>query len=78
MLYQGIFGWNIAHIPHPRDLQKHSPQPRSAPHEFDHDIRTLPRRPTLITTALLQQLKMKGDVAGDLVRMDLSENIQKM
>ncbi len=32
-------------FPHPRDFQKHNPQPRSAPHEFDHDIRTLPWRP---------------------------------
>jgi hypothetical protein len=25
-------------FPCPRDFQKHNPEPRSAPYEFDHDI----------------------------------------
>jgi hypothetical protein len=66
--YQGIYGWNIAHIPRPRDLQEHSPQPRSAPHKFDHDISVpSPDGRIFITTAIFQQTKMKGDVTDHLI-----------
>jgi hypothetical protein len=66
--YQGIFGWNIAHIPRPRDFQKHNLQPRSAPHEFDHDLLIpSPDGQIFIAMALFQQTKMKGDVADNLV-----------
>jgi hypothetical protein len=49
----GHFGCNIAHIPCPRDLQEHNPQPRSAPHKFDHDIHTL--LPTRVPCSLQLQ-----------------------
>jgi hypothetical protein len=66
--YQGIFGWNIAHIPGPRDLQEHNPQSRSTPHEFDHDTSIpSPDGRIFIATALFQQMKMKADVADNLV-----------
>ena len=42
----------------PKRIAKAQPP---APHEFDHDIHTLPRRPGFITTGLFQQ-------ADDLVR----------
>jgi hypothetical protein len=51
----------------PKRFAKHNPQPLPAPHEFDHDISTLPRRPDFHHTALYQQRKMKGGVAEDLV-----------
>jgi hypothetical protein len=37
------------------------------PHGFDHDIRTLPRWPDFHHNSALQQQKMKGDVADDLI-----------
>ena len=55
-------------FPCPRDFQKHNPQPRSAPHKFDHDISVpSPDGRIFIAATLFQQTKMKGDVANNLV-----------
>jgi hypothetical protein len=55
-------------FPCPRDFQKNNPQPKSAPHEFHHDISVpSPDGQNFIPTALFQQTKMKGDLATNLI-----------
>ncbi len=50
----------MAHIPHPRDLQEHKPQPRSAPHEFHHEILSLPQRPNFYHNGAITTDKNEG------------------
>ncbi len=55
-------------FPRPRDFQKHNSQPRSAPHEFDHDISvSSPDGQIFIATVLFQHTNMKGDVTDNLI-----------
>jgi hypothetical protein len=59
-------------FPHRRDFFKHNSQPRSTPHKFDHDHDIFLPSPNdwiFIATALFQQMKMKGNVADNLVSM---------